>query len=150
MKSPTDEAVERLREIERVAWLCTPDWDNWCGNASDRVSEYLSQQGIPHTVEDINDDYAPGWSYGPHTFIRLADGTVLDPTITQFVGEGHRRLRGGLSTRRTAVFPVGHPAHKMYDGSVVVRRRARYVFETRGPAPVRRSPVHVHPYRRLK
>jgi hypothetical protein len=108
-----------LVEIERLAWLETPDWDDWCGNACARISPYLDTQGIEHAIESAGDDpedtVGPNWPWGTHTFIRLADGSVLDPTISQFQGEGHPRLQGSPSSALTALLPREHPAARYYE-----------------------------------
>lgn len=103
---------QHLPEIERLAWQDTPDWDNWCGHACERVSDYLREQGIEHQIVDSPDETLSQW--GHHTWIEFPDGTLLDPTITQFMGEGHPSVPG---TKRTAVVPPGHPFAERYDRS---------------------------------
>lgn len=101
-----------ISEIERLAWENTPDWDNWCGNACQRISEYLSAQGIGHRI--VDNEEVPTFPWGTHTWIELDNGTIIDPTMTQFWGESHPRTKGSPSTDRTGVFPSSHPANKYY------------------------------------
>jgi hypothetical protein len=97
--------AKHLPEIERLAWENTPDYDNWCGNACDRVSEYLKSQGVPH--------YRGMASH--HDWLELEDGTIVDPTISQFGSTG---LKDWPGTPKTAIIPPDHPLHnaEWYNG----------------------------------
>ena len=94
-----------LPAIEQLTWD-NPSTDNWCAESVEKVSDYLKGQGIPHTQVGTPEDTQ--FPYGHHDWIQLDDGTVLDPTITQF---GIRDFPG---TDKTAVIPPDHPMHGMY------------------------------------
>jgi len=104
-----------LSDVERIARLNTPDWDDWCGNACHRVSEYLNEKGIPHRIEFAGgeDDATPDWPLGNHTFIRLPEGAVLDPTITQFAD--YPPVAEAIGNKKVGVFSPDHPLHQWYE-----------------------------------
>jgi hypothetical protein len=112
-----------MRKIRVLAWACEAreDNDNWCGDATERVGEYLNSIGI----DAIEYHSAPGWFGGAsldwsHAYLVLRDdGTIVDPTITQYLEHGspwQKSLASGFPARHgvkgVAVVPVGHPFSK--------------------------------------
>jgi hypothetical protein len=98
---------------------------SWCTSASDAIAEWLNAQNIKADV------YAASWTpdepFVPwggvkiddsHTWIVLEDGTILDPTIRQFIDSPNANAEQQKTARGypyvngfpdVAVVPVGHP-----------------------------------------
>lgn len=108
-----------MAAIEKIALDCR-DFDNdWCGEGSDRIETYLTSLGIECDL------YAPSFGiFGginiddSHAWAVLADGTIIDATITQYrdaprASSEQKRAIEGFPTlpgsEYIAVIPVGHP-----------------------------------------
>jgi len=119
------EVTEHLGQIAELAWSWEPDWDavfdgadhNWCGEASREVAAHLTQAGIQARV------VSGGFRGNGHTWVELSDGTIIDPTIEQYIDRTDERhvvdaevpWRGGEEDGRVAVIPPSHALHGDYE-----------------------------------
>ena len=77
----------QLDEIAEIAYAHEPDWDevyetgwhDWCGQTSRAVCAYLESEGIEAQVVD------GGFCGNAHAWVELSDGTIVDPTIRQYI-----------------------------------------------------------------
>lgn len=62
--------------------------DRWCGDACEATQRLLAEHGIESSLEGAGFFDERGWS--PHVWLRLSDGSVIDPTVEQhlFTGQG--------------------------------------------------------------
>jgi hypothetical protein len=79
--SPLVDSIARIAREHEPDWtVVDPEADlhNWCGETCPRVSDLLADACIPSKVVrgKLRD-----WT---HTWLVLADGSILDPTISQF------------------------------------------------------------------
>jgi len=105
-----------MRRIVQLAQACDPE-DDWCATATDAVGDYLGRNGIGATQYYPSDERFGGFAAdATHAYLVLDDGTIVDPTITQFVERGSPRQRARVAGYPTlpgfpsvAVVPPGHP-----------------------------------------
>ncbi len=127
MKRLSQELIAEIERVAAPAFLPGEVEGDWCGMVADRVSPILLSRGIAHVLGSDR-EYAGGstdCTFGHHTWIELSDGTIVDPTITQF---GTQEEVGWPGTSRTAIVPSGHPFAAKY-GRRPVREKSS--FETK-------------------
>jgi len=109
-----------MRRVRDLAWSCQEREvdDDWCSAATETVASYLIKNGI-----EAAEYYGTlGLRFGgvkidpSHSYIVLSDGTIVDPTITQYIERGNaiqRRAASGYpyleGTDDIAVIPRDHP-----------------------------------------
>ncbi len=110
--------VAHVDAIARIAAESEPDWalvnpdvdlHNWCGDACGPVRDLLAARGIRARV--VKGELR-GWT---HAWLVLDDGSILDPTISQFDRPGSEYsvdtdvevhwLRGAAGTRIALIAP---------------------------------------------
>jgi hypothetical protein len=118
--------IEHLSEMSGIAFAHEPDWDkayegadhSWCWDASLEVAAYLTAQGISARTQ------TGGLCGNHHTWVVLDDGTIVDPTVEQYIGRGEKAevdhtlvpwLRSPDGDVVVAVVPPGHPFHSEYE-----------------------------------
>jgi hypothetical protein len=110
--------------------------DDWCGQATEDISDYLTKQGVVHTAyhvggeywwDDNKDTFAPegegrwvprfgGTDWDPsHAYIVLEDGTILDATITQFTRGQCEDYPRHPDYQDIGIIPYGHPLSAQYE-----------------------------------
>ncbi len=113
---------EILRTIEEIALISYDEvgYDNWCETVCEVVGEYLLSLGIGYFI-----DWSGASFDGTHTFIRLKDGWIVDPTITQFrdaprASKKQREAVAGFphhpAAPLVAVIPESHALYREYGG----------------------------------
>jgi len=114
---------ERLAVIGDIAYEYEPDWDvvsetgqhDWCGLASRGVAHYLADEGVAAEV------VSGGFRSYAHTWVQLPDGTIVDPTIAQYIDltDEHVVDEGEVpwsdDEHRVAVIAPWHPLHNDYE-----------------------------------
>jgi len=111
---------EVMQAVEKVALDCLDFDDAWCLTGSESVAEYLRSVGIEatHYCSTGYDIFGGVNIDSSHEYVVLSDGTVLDPTITQFrdaprASMEQKEAVAGFPTLPgsafVAVIPVGHP-----------------------------------------
>jgi hypothetical protein len=117
---------ERLGIIADIAFDHEPDWDevfetgqhNWCGLASQEVVDYLTSEGIAAEV------VSGGFRGCAHTWVQLLDGTIVDPTIAQYIDRTDEHIvdddevlwfPDADDEYRVAVIEPGHTLHDDYE-----------------------------------
>jgi len=121
---PPEEALEHLDRIWRIAILKRGGIKGWSVPGSRKVAE----EAAAHLqLEGIRAQVVSGSLRGSnHTWIELADGTIIDPTIERFFGVaadrriGHteipwQRQDGDEEGAAVAVVPPNHPLHADYE-----------------------------------
>ncbi len=125
-KGARDLDAERLGVIADIASDYEPDWDeayessqhDWCGLASREVADYLAAEGI--TAEVVSG----GFRGCAHTWVELPDGTIVDPTIVQYIDRTDEHIvdedevpwsLGADDEYRVAVIGPGHALHDDYE-----------------------------------
>jgi hypothetical protein len=143
------ELPELLSEIADIARAHEPDWDavfegqqhDWCGEASRDTAAYLNQIGITAQV------HIGGLRGCHHSWVELADGTIIDPTIEQYidrtqdctVDRSEVPWLSGLNGEQVAVVPPGHPLRAEYQTSP---RRRPVIFKRHGSPLTALEPKH--------
>ncbi len=110
-----------LPEIDRLAQEMECKDDDWCGRATEDIAEYLEENGIEATPYMPGEDYETEQQFGgvnwdsSHAYIVLEDGTIIDPTITQFTAGQFEDYPHHPSAPNVAVIPYGHPFGENYE-----------------------------------
>ncbi len=115
------EIEQFLPEIDRLAQEMECKDDDWCGRATEDIAEYLEENGIEATPYMPGEDYETEQEFGgvswdrSHAYIVLEDGTIIDPTITQFTAGQFEDYPHHPSAPNVAVIPYGHPFGENYE-----------------------------------
>lgn len=121
----TDRVVAHLDDLSEIAWAHEPDWNavyegaghSWCHDVSVAAADLLRDRGIPARV------ITGGLRGNHHTWLALADGTILDLTIAQYIDRTEDRCVSDdevpwTMTERdeelVAVIEPSHPFHREY------------------------------------
>jgi death-on-curing protein len=76
--------VELVEQAAREGLQRDPD--AWCDAACEILVDLLRAHGITGQIEADSDSPGTGYKGATHSWVRLTDGTILDPTVSQFGG----------------------------------------------------------------
>lgn len=115
---PIEKHLDAVWRIATDPRQCEYDPDTflgeWCGTASDAVASYLNKHGIRADVyaPGSTDDFSISWGGvkidESHVWIVLRDGTIIDPTIRQFI-DSHRAGKTQKAVASGYPYIAGHP-----------------------------------------
>lgn len=134
-EQPTHPITQHLAQIDAIAqgmkdecgYMRNGEWasDDWCGQTAEAVSVYLTSVGVDNVCYMAGGEYEWEGRWIPrfggtdwdssHSYIVLADGVIVDPTITQFTRGQFESYPHHPAHPNVAVIEYGHELGALYE-----------------------------------